>query len=155
MAILVSAAVITMLVVATYPARRTLLLFPRVARVSRPLLALAVAAAVPLLLHAGTNLYLQYTDVSEHAQLGHWAGATAITIALALAGLLVARRGPGWWGLGIVTAATYLYLGVAALALPSHDGSWGTTGGSLALLAGLGFLAATFVEGRRSRDASA
>lgn len=153
--VLVPAALIAVLVIASYPAPRALLALPRMARVSRPLLVLAMAVAVPLLLHAWTNLYLKYTDVSEHARHGHWAGATAITLSLALAGLLAASRGPGWRTLGIITGVTYLYFGCAALALPLHDGSWGTTGGCLALLAGLGFLTVTLVEGRRMPNASA
>ena len=40
----------------------------------------------------------------------------------------------------------FLYLGVAALALPNHAGSWGVIGGILALIGGLLYIVVTLSE---------
>ena len=56
----------------------------------------------------------------------------------------------GWALLG----ATYLYLGVAALTIPDHDGSWGVLGGGPALVAGVAYLALVIVERRRGDAAT-
>ncbi len=137
------------LIAATYPTPRALLSVRQAGPVRRPILALAVAAASLLVYDVAANVRLQFIDVSEHAVHGHWLGAAVVAASLALAGLLASTGRPGWQVLGVVTGLTYLYLGVGALAIPSHDGSWGVTGGLLALSAGAGFLAATVTEGRR------
>ena len=141
--------IIGAIVAAAYPAPRALLAFAREGAVSRPLLALGLAATPLLALNAWTNLQLQLGDGSEHAALNHWNGAAALAATLILAGLLSSTKRPGWRALGIITALTYFYLGAAALTIPHHDGSWGVTGGVLALLGGAGFLAATVYEARR------
>ena len=151
---LIPAVAVIALVVAAYPDRRALLSFPREGSSSRPLLALAAASAVPLLLNAWANLRLQYTDVSQHARDNHWNGSVALALALIVAGLLTATRRPGWRALGVITGGTYLYLGATALSIPAHDGSWGLTGGVLALLGGAGYLALTALEARRGRSAA-
>jgi hypothetical protein len=51
-----------------------------------------------------------------------------------------------------MTGVTYLYLGSMALLLPYYAGSWRVSGGVMGLLAGLGYLTATLVEGRKSRQ---
>ena len=147
---LIASAVMSVLVLLTYPAPRALLAFAADARASGPLLALATATAVPLLLDTWTNLRLQRVEARQHAIDGHWHGAAAVTLTLALAGFLVASRRPGWRALGVATGLAYLYLGAAALALPAHDGSWAVRGGILALLAGAAYLALTALESRRT-----
>ena len=134
------------LLLASYPAFRALLAFPPNGRVSWPLLALAVSISAPLLLDAWTALRLQQVDVSEHATHGHWNGTAGIALSLALAVLLAATRRPGWRALGVASGVTLLYLGAAAMALPRHDGSWGETGGLLAVVGGVVFIATTLVE---------
>ena len=151
---LIPAVAVIALVVAAYPDRRALLAFSREGSTSRPLLALAVAAAVPLLLNAWANLRLQYTDVSQHARDNHWLGSVALALALIVAGLLAATGRPGWRALGVITGGAYLYLGATALSIPTHDGSWGLTGGVLALLGGAAYLALTALEARRGRPAA-
>lgn len=153
--VLIPSAVMVGLVLVAYPAPRALLAFAADARPSGPLLALAAATAAPLLLDVWTNLRLQQVDASEHAAHGHWHGAAAVALTLALAGFLVAGRRPGWRALGVATGLAYLYLGAAALALPAHDGSWGVRGGTLALLAGVAYLALTALESRRTHARSA
>ncbi len=61
---------------------------------------------------------------------------------------------PGWRALGIITGVAFLYLGLAALALPQQAGSWGIPGGILSLLAGALFVTVTLREARAMRDAS-
>ena len=138
------------LVVLAYPALRELVSFRREGRVSRPLLALSLASAALLAADSWSGVRLQLTDHSEHAADFHWIIGAGVGVSLALAGLLTATRRPGWRALGIVTGLAYLYLGAAALALPAYDGSWGITGGVLALLGGAGYIAATLLVGRRS-----
>ena len=146
--------VLAAVVVAIYPAPRALVSLRGGGPVSWPLLGLAVATAVPLLVNAWDNLRLQANDHSQHATEHHWSGSAALAIALVVVGFLVAARRPGWQALGAIVGLTYLYLGVAAITVPDHDGSWGTAGGLLALLAGAGFIAGTLVEGRRASRAA-
>jgi hypothetical protein len=153
-AALVLALVIGALVAAAYPAPRALLSISQAGSVDRPLLVLALAALPLLALNAWANAHLQFSDLGEHALHRHWMGSAALAMTLALAGLLAATGRPGWRALGFITGLTYLYLGMAALAIPRHDGSWGVTGGALALLGGAGFLAATVHAGRRARRSS-
>ena len=49
----------------------------------------------------------------------------------------------------------FLYLGVAALALPNHAGSWGVTGGILALIGGMLYIVATIKEAGKTALVSA
>jgi hypothetical protein len=139
------------LVFATYPAPLALLTLRGGERVSRPLLAVALTATIPLLLDTWTNIRLQQTDVSEHATHRHWHGIAALTLILIVTGYLVASRRAGWRALGVITGLTYLNLGAAALALPNHDGSWGVTGGYLSLTAGAAFLVVTTLVAFRAR----
>ena len=148
-AAIVPVVVFVALIAAAYPAPRALLSATREGPVSRPILALALAATSVLVYDVAANVQRQFTDMSEHAVHGHWLGAAVVAVSLMLAGLLTATRRPGWRVLGVITGLSYLYLGVGALAIPFHDGSWGVTGGLLALSAGAGFLAATVYEGRR------
>lgn len=144
-AAVVPAAAIVALIVSTYPDRRALGRIPDWS--GPPMARLAAGAATPLLLWNGwQNLERQLSGAGEHAELGHWAGAAALALALLVAGWLGASLAPGARRLCVVVAATYAHLGAAALALPNHDGSWGTTGGVLALA-----LAALFLLSTRAR----
>jgi plastocyanin len=154
-AALAIAVVVGALVAATYPAPRALLSAKREGPPGtlwvRPLLALGLAATIPLAVYAWTSARLQFSDLGEHAVNHHWMVSAAVGLALALAGLLAATRRPGWRALGVLTGIAYLYLGAAALAIPTHDGSWGVGGGILALLGGAGFVAAALLDGRRDQ----
>ncbi len=152
---LVIPAVVATIIVAAYPAPRELVSPRRGASISLPLLGLTVAAAIPLLRNAWDNLRMQADDHSQHAAEGHWSASAGVAVALVLIGLLVASRRPGWVALGALLGATWLYLGVAALTIPDHDGSWGTLGGALALVTGGAYLALTAVERRSVRTADA
>ena len=151
--IVIPCVVIAILFIASYPGTRALVTVRGADTSSRPLLALAVLAGLPLLCNAWTDLHLQHTDLSEHAHNFHWTGGGALALTLAVGGFLVASRRPGWRILGTILSLTYLYLGGAALTIPSHDGSWGYAGGALALVGAVGFCGLTFVEGRHTRAA--
>jgi hypothetical protein len=137
------------LVLATYPRRRALLSLSSPQGPSRPLLAVAVAAAPLLVWNAVTNIRYEVQGVGgEHAVFHHWMGAAALAAALLVLGFLAATRRPGYAALGALLGGTYLYLGVAALQIPGHDGSWGVSGGLAALVGGAAFLRATWRAAR-------
>lgn len=79
----------------------------------------------------------------EHAKFQHWTITSTLTLTLLAAGLLAATRRPGARWLGIQAGIALLYLGIAAQRVPDHPGSWGTTGGRLAIAAGLAYIGAT------------
>jgi len=140
-----------LVIVAVYPASRQLLDLSRPEPFSRPLLALSLLAAVLLAPNAWRNLQWQLAGVGgEHVTLDHWIFSAVMDVILVLAGLLAATKRPGWRTLGIITGLAFLYLGVASIALPYHDGSWGMTGGVVSAIGGLTFLAATSWETRTS-----
>jgi hypothetical protein len=115
-----------------------------------PLAALSVAGAGVLAPVAWRYLNWQWDDVGgEHAKFQHWTITTTLLLALLLAGLVAATRRPGARWLGVTAGAAFIYLGLAALRVPDHPGSWGTTGGWFALLAGAGYVSATLVWERR------
>ena len=144
------------LLVAAYPAPGALREFSREGPFSRPLLALSLAAAVLLAPVWWHSVAWQIQGVGgEQATTNQWIADFEHTLLLVLAGLAASTKRPGWRVLGLLTGITFLYLGVAALLLPTHPGSWGTTGGVLALLGGAGYLAATLWEARRTARAPA
>jgi len=134
--------------IVVHPALRNLLHFRSAGRRSTPLIALSLCAAVLLLPAAWNALRWQVAAADEHALANHWITAVVLTIVRVLAGLLAATRRPGWRALGFLTGLTYLYLGAAAITLPNQAGSWGTLGGVVSLLGGLGFLATTLWDAR-------
>jgi hypothetical protein len=134
-------------VVAAYPAPRALLHVSREGPFSRPLLALSMVAALLLVPYMGRLLLWQMQGVGgEHATANQWISDVEHTAFLLLAMFLASTKRPGWRTLGILTGVVFLYLGVAALALPNHAGSWGVTGGILALIGGLLYIVATIRE---------
>jgi hypothetical protein len=144
----VGAALICILV-AAYPAPRTLLHFRRVGHPSYFLLVLTLIAAVllaPIMARELNWQLLGMTGQDVHALNYHWLTSVLLASMLILAGALAATKQAGWQVLGFLTGAAFLYLGGAALLLADYAGSWGTMGGVLGLLAGLGYLTATLVE---------
>jgi hypothetical protein len=100
--------------------------------------------ALLLLPYIGRLLLWQIQGVGgEHATANQWISDVEHTSFLILAAFLASTRRPGWRVLGVLTGVVLLYLGVAALALPNHAGSWGVTGGILALIGGLLYIVAT------------
>ncbi len=138
--------------VAIYPAPGALLKSKREGSLSYPLFALTIMAAILLAPIMARELNWQILGMTEHdvhAQYYHWLTSFMVAMLLILGGCLSATKRAGWTALGFITGVAYLYLGVAALMLPDHAGSWGTVGGVLGLLAGLGYIVATLFEMRR------
>jgi transposase len=127
-----------------YPRRAALVSLQPAGRPNWPLALVSIGCAVALAPVAWHYLNWQWDDVGgEHAKFQHWTITTTLLLAFLLAGLLAATRRPGARWLGVTGGIAFIYLGLAALRVPDHPGSWGTTGGWLALLAGLGYIATT------------
>lgn len=133
------------LVIAAYPDPRALMSLSPDGSISRPLLVLGLAAAVLL----APSLWLSFGREVQGIS-GDWISNFEHTVSLLLAGILTSTKRPGWRVLGILTGAAFLYLGAAALAVSDAPGSWGVTGGILALLGGVGYIATTLFEARRT-----
>ena len=141
------------LVVITYPAPRALLDFSREGPISRPMLGLSLVTALVLVPYMVRLMFWQIRGVGgEHAVANQWASDVEHAAFLLLAMFLASTKRPGWQTLGILTSVVLLYLGLAALALPNHAGSWGTIGGTAALIGGLLYLIATLSEIRKTTE---
>ncbi len=139
------------LLIATYPAPRALVRLSGEGRVSRPLLALALLAGLLLLPDIWRNLHWQLTGFGEEQiRRNYWISAILFDCTLVLAGVLTAIKRPGWQVLGMLLGLAYLYLGAAALALPTAQGSWGTGGGMAAIAGGIACIAAVVWEAWRT-----
>lgn len=118
------------------------------------LLALVVAAAVPLVAYALGQAGLQRTDdLSEHAQFYHWVETSFYAVAVLLLGLLVALR-PGRYRLSAWSAALALaVLGGASLALGGYASALDAPWAWAALAGSVVFVSVSEREGRRARGA--
>jgi hypothetical protein len=144
---LVAVVLMLAIIVAAYPAPRALLDVSRKERSSRPLLALSLGAALLLVPYIGRLLLWQLQGAGgEHATANQWISDVEHTTFLLLATFLTSTRRPGWRILSLLTGMVFLYLGVAALALPHHAGSWGVSGGILALIGGVLYIVASARE---------
>lgn len=140
------------LAVVAYPDHRLLLTVASPRPLSRGLLGLTLITAVTLTPVTVRALHAQivgWRAGDEHALALHWITAVALALALAAAGVLTATRRPGWKSLGFLLGLAYLYLGATALRLPDQDGSWGVSGGIMALTAGLLYIGAVFFMDQR------
>jgi len=143
------------LVVIAYPAPRKLLDFSQDEPLSRPLLMFSLVAAVLLVPYMVRLELWQIQGIGgEHAIANQWVSDVEHTAFLLLALFLASTKRPGWRTLGILTGLVFIYLGVAALVLPNYAGSWGVTGGILALIGGLLYIAATIREARKAMSDS-
>ncbi len=136
------------LLAALYPDRAALFDIHLRERWSRASSVLTVAASVMLI--QPTYIALSYQILypnSEHAEHYHWVAAAGLALALSLGGLLAATRRPGWRILAALTGVAYTYLGLAAIAAPTHAGSWGVIGGVLAVVAGSLYVTLAMIPG--------
>jgi hypothetical protein len=144
------------LVVIAYPSPRALLDFSREGPISRPLLALSLIAALLLVPYiVRLTLWQLQSFGGEQATANQWISDVEHSVFLLLATILTCTQRPGWRTLGTLTGVVLLYLGVAALALPGYPGSWGITGGILALIGGMLYLIVTMSEARKTMRAPA
>lgn len=143
----------TVLVVAAYPWPSKLANL-RGTRIDRPLAALTTLAAAALAPSVWQNLARQLDNVGgEHATEAHWALDAAHVVLLLAAGALASTRRTGGQTLAILTGVTFLYLGIAAIAIPEQAGSWGTLGGALGMAAGIAYLIAGAIRRSASQPA--
>lgn len=145
------------ILVAAYPRPRELVNVRREGSLSYLLLAITFIAAIflaPIIARELNYQILGMTGHDVHALNYHWLTSVTLSLLLILAGSLAATKRPGWKVLACITGIAFLYLGIAALLLPDYAGSWGTTGGILGIIGGLGYIVSTFVEARKSKRVS-
>ncbi len=144
------------LVVIAYPVPRALLDFSHEGPISRPLFVLSIATALLLVPYiVRLTLWQLQGFGGEHATANQWISDVEHSVFLLLATILTITKRPGWRTLSILTGVVFLYLGVAALMLPAYPGSWGITGGILALIGGSLYLMVTVSEARKTMRAPA
>src|SRR6266700_4009041 len=155
--VLVVGVVLISILVAVYPRPRDLLDIRREASLSYPLLAITVVAAImlaPIIARELNYQILGMTQQDVHALNYHWLTSVVLALLLILGGSLAATRRPGWRAVACIIGIAYLYLGSMALLLPDYAGSWGTIGGVLGLLGGLGYMSVILFEVQRTRRAA-
>ncbi len=155
--VLVIGLVFIAILAAAYPKPRDLLSFRMNASFSYPLLAITIVAAIllaPIIARELNYQILGMTQQDVHALNYHWLTSVVLALLLILGGSLAATRRPGWRAVACIIGIAYLYLGSMALLLPDYAGSWGTIGGVLGLLGGLGYMSVILFEVQRTRRAA-
>lgn len=132
--------VLVAIVVAAYPGPRSLFEFAPVR--SRSLLALAAVTALAFAPSIVSDIGHQVAGgpTEIHALHHHWLSSAYAVILIIAAGLLASTKRPGWRILGALAGAALVYLGVAAVSLPTNPGSVGTVGGIVAIVLGAAFI---------------
>ncbi len=142
------------LVIAAYPWPSKIVDLSLPARPSLVLAGLTAIAAVLLAPDIWQNFSWQVQGLGgEHATQAHWALDSSHALVLLAGGALASTKRPGWQSLGYVTALALAYLGVAAIATTGQPGSWGVTGGTLALVGAIAFAGAVLRESRVGESA--
>lgn len=137
-----SVAVTAVITALLHPTGRDFFRSFSVSRVNRVMLALVIIAAVPLLAFASTNIGLQGTVPDAHAAMGHYGFMAAFGFTVVGVGLLASLRPEGWrltaWVAGLLPAL----LGLASVLYPDNSSSLGLVWAVLAIVWGVGFVAA-------------
>jgi hypothetical protein len=121
----------------------------RTAPVSRPLVGLALVAAVPLVPYALDAAAAQRKGGSLNAELAGYTGATVWALALLGVVAVAAMRARGWQLPALSAATAAAVMGVAGVLWPAIPSSLGTLGGLVAL-AWAGAVLTVVVTTRRS-----
>lgn len=102
-----------------------------------PSLMVGAVVAAPLVWYAlgESALHRSAPAGDPHMELAHYAGTTAVALALAGVAVLSASRRPGHLVVTFSAAVGLAVLGVASLVWPDLDSSLGVTGGIAALVA--------------------
>jgi hypothetical protein len=138
------------IVVLYSPLLLILLAYPEPRRLLKPfwrgpvdpwILALAAVLGAFLLPAAWRPSQAQVRGADELSLNFGWASLLEHLANLWLIALLAASRRPGANLLALLAAGCFLYLGVAAIAVPDNPGSWGLLGGAVALTGGAGYAA--------------
>ena len=124
----------------------------RTAPVSRPLVALALVAAVPLVPYALGAAAAQRRGASLNAELAGYTGATVWAVALLAVVSVAALRSPGWQLPALSAAAAAAVAGVAGLVWPGIPSSVGMLGGLAALAWAAAVLTVVVTTGRRTLE---
>jgi hypothetical protein len=118
----------------------------RPARLNWPLVAISLLTGAALARPAWRWYDVQLLRAAdEHSQFQHWTITMVLAVAIVAAGLLAATSRPGARELGILAGLALVYLGLAALRVPDHAGSWGSRGGVAAIAAGAAYVAASLL----------
>jgi hypothetical protein len=119
-------------------------------RPSPLLLALALAAAIPLVVYAWGQAELQrIDDVSEHDQFFHWVETSFYAVAVLLLGLLASLRPAAYRLSGWSAAAALAILASASLVFADYPSALDTPWAWAALAGSLTFLGVLEWESRR------
>jgi hypothetical protein len=138
----------TVTVALLHPARRELFRSFRASRVSWMMLALVVAAAVPLIAFAASNVGLQRTAADEHAVTGHYGFMAAFAFTVVGMGLIASLRPVGWRLTAWVTGSLAAALGLASLAYPDTASSLALPWALAAMAWGVLFIVTTELSRR-------
>jgi len=143
-----------LLATALHPAGGALLRAFSVSRLSRPLLALTLVAAVPLLAFAAVNIGMQSTFGDEHAAAGHYGFMAAFAFTVIGIGLLASVRPVGWPLAAWIAGLLPTLLGASSLIYPGASSSLPPFWALAAVVWGAGYLISAEVV-RRREDATA
>lgn len=133
---------LAVLLAVLHPDTRAVLV-PSVDGYDRRLLALALAAAAPLVLVGVDHMLLQRVVEDQHAALGHYAHVGATFVAAGVLGILASLRPTGWRVPTYAAAAIVAVAGAASIAWPAvsvQGTGFGALGGVVAILWSVAFV---------------
>lgn len=130
-----------------YPNRPSLRALRPTGAINWPLIVVAGVIAAAILRDSWLYLNYQWDNFGgEHAKFQHWTIGTVQGFVILWGGLIAATNRPGSRCVGLLTAASLVYLGLAALRVPDHAGSWGTSGGYWSIAGGVLLAGLTLVN---------